>query len=275
MTTRFLFFPYDLFGSGGTGAGAELLADEIREIIEDNERETVATRADCYTPDIEIDEFLFETGQDYQQWPEDGAKLAQEAIEEDFVFWVSGNHLGALPLYQELGRQAQQGRKVLVVQLDAHLDIHHFADCTSELSHGNFVMHCEPRPPLVNVGHRELLLPEDHIADYYQATIPASRLCLEPEDAWKEMASWCSEAEAIYLDLDCDAIDPTFFPAVKQPVPFGLTLHQVLQVIHRCWSDKVKGVMVSEFLPDRDVGDKSLSTLVWLIEHLLLLRYEK
>jgi len=38
-------FPFDLFGSAGAAAGAELLADELREILADNRRETVTTRA--------------------------------------------------------------------------------------------------------------------------------------------------------------------------------------------------------------------------------------
>ncbi len=44
MTTRAIFFPFDLFGSPGTRAGAELLADAFEEMLADNRRERVATR---------------------------------------------------------------------------------------------------------------------------------------------------------------------------------------------------------------------------------------
>src|SRR5579872_3023649 len=52
VKTSVVFFPFDLFGSGGTAAGVQLLADELREMIADNRRETVATRARCYTDQL-------------------------------------------------------------------------------------------------------------------------------------------------------------------------------------------------------------------------------
>jgi hypothetical protein len=37
----------------------------------------------------------------------------------------------------------------------------------------------------------------------------------------------------------------------------------------------VAGVLLSEFDPSRDRDDRSLALAVWLLEYLLLLRYEK
>ncbi len=54
MKSRFIFFPFDLFGSSGTGAGVSLLADELREILADNRRERVPTRARCYKENRDI-----------------------------------------------------------------------------------------------------------------------------------------------------------------------------------------------------------------------------
>ena len=79
----------------------------------------------------------------------------------------------------------------------------------------------------------------------------------------------------VFLDLDCDVFDPAFFPAVTQPVPFGLGPAQVLRVLDAVWSERVVGLAVSEFDPGRDRNDMSLAALMWLIEHLLLRRYEK
>src|SRR4029078_2326046 len=94
----------------------------------------------------------------------------------DFLIWVAGNHLGALPVYDELaGRARSPAEAPLVVQFDAHLDVHHFADCSPELPPGNFLLRCAgPLPRLVNVGHRELLLPEDYVSRFYRAAFPAS-----------------------------------------------------------------------------------------------------
>src|SRR5262249_33321719 len=132
MKTSAIFFPFDLFGGGGTAAGVNLLADELREVLADNRRETVATRARSYTPHVRPREFAVATLPAYAAWRRRGRQAVRQVIGRgDFLLWVTGNHLGALPVYDEL---AGAGGGALVVQLDAHLDIHHFRDCTPEPS---------------------------------------------------------------------------------------------------------------------------------------------
>ena len=78
----------------------------------------------------------------------------------------------------------------------------------------------------------------------------------------------------MFVDIDCDVFDPAYFPAVTQPVPFGLTPPQVLGVLETIPPAKLAGVFVSEFDPSRDQNDRSLAIIAWLLEHLLLKRYE-
>ena len=157
VTTRAIFFPFDLFGSPGTKAGAELLADALQEMLADNKRERIATRARAYANKVRFEEYTFETLADYQDWRGQArSRIRQVCKQDEFLLWVTGNHLGALPIYDELPRNT------LVVQLDAHLDIYNLSDCTTELSHGNFLLHADrPLPRIVNLGHRELLLRPD------------------------------------------------------------------------------------------------------------------
>jgi agmatinase len=61
---------------------------------------------------------------------------------------------------------------------------------------------------------------------------------------------------------------------VAHPLPFGLSPQLVLRLVEAAWSERVVGVALSEFDPARDRQDQSLSTLVWLLEYLLLKRYE-
>src|SRR5262249_6896583 len=147
MKTSAIFFPFDLFGSGGCAAGVNLLADELREMLADNRRESVPTRARAYTEHIKMREVSFATTDAYAAWRKQGRQLARQALRQgDFLLWITGNHLGALPVYDELAGRSE----TLVVQLDAHLDIHHFRDCAETLSHGNFLLHVEGTlPPLV------------------------------------------------------------------------------------------------------------------------------
>jgi arginase family enzyme len=273
MKTTAILFPFDLFGSAGAGAGAKLLADELREILADNRRERVPTRACAYADRVQLRAVAFETLAAYQDWRDRGRRLARQALRRgDFLLWLAGNHLGALPVYEEL---AALGPDTLVIQLDGHLDIHHFADCTKELSHGNFLLHGNgPMPAVINVGHRELLLPPEYVRQYYRETFAADTLAIDAEPALLQLRAASRSASRVFLDVDCDVFDPAFFPAVAQPMPFGLSPQQVLRILDAAWSERVVGVGVSEFDPGRDRNDQSLATLVWLLEYLLLRRYE-
>jgi arginase family enzyme len=271
MDTQAVFFPFDLFGSGGAAAGAALLADELREVLADNRREQVATRADVYTRHVRIREFAFDTLAKYQSWRATGRRAVRRVLDRgDFLLWVAGNHLGVLPVYDELASRDD----VLVVQLDAHLDIHHFHDCTAELSHGNFLLHCAgPLPPLINAGHRDLLLTPEHVARSYRQTFAAAELAVDAAPAVDAIRQAAAAAQRVFLDIDWDVFDSAYFPAVAQPVPFGLAPPAVLRLIDAAWGPNLAGVMLSEFDPGRDRNDQSLAIAVWLLEYVLLRRH--
>lgn len=272
MKSSFVIFPFDLFGSGGTAAGAALLADELREILADNRRETVPTRAQAYSERVRLREFSFETLDALTEWRQRGRQAVRQVLRfGDFLFWIGGNHLGALPVYDELAGD----ETTLFVQFDAHLDIHHFRDCTTELSHGNFLLHCEKTlPPLINLGHRDLLLMPDYIGKYFRHAFSAAELVVDPQPALTFLRQASREAKRIILDVDCDVFDPTYFPAVGQPVPFGLSPALLLRLVDAIWSPNVAGVLLSEFDPGRDREDRSLAMLMWLLEYLLLRQHE-
>lgn len=273
MTTTAVFFPFDLFGSGGTAAGALLLADAVREMLADNRREKVPTRARAYTGQVRLREKHFETLADYQRWRETGRREVQRVLERgDMLLWIAGNHLGVLPVYDEL---STRGSDVLVVQFDAHLDVFNLSDCTEELSHGNFLMHCAgPLPPLVNLGQRELLLPAEHVGRYYRSTWPADQIHRDPDAVFGEATRLARSATSVFIDLDCDVFDPAYFPGLEHPQPLGLSPAQVLRFITTVPPEKVIGMALSEFAPARDERDRSLATLLWLVEWLLLRKYE-
>lgn len=273
MQTAVIIFPFDLFGSPGTASGAQLLADELQEIMADNERERVATRARAYANKLRLHEFTFERIDDYRNWRADGRRAASQALDEDgSLLWIAGNHLGVLPIYDELGAKPVS---TLVVQFDAHLDIHHFSDCTSELSNGNFLRHAaNPLPRIVNVGHRELLLRPEEMHEFYTDVFAADALAIEPEPALRYLGKASRVAERVFIDIDCDVFDSAFFPAAAQSMPFGLSPSLLLRFLDAVWSPRVVGMAISEFDPARDENDRSLATLVWLIEYLLLKTHE-
>lgn len=269
--TTAVFLPFDLFGSAGTGAGTLLLADALEEMLADNQRERLPTRARAYQGKVRTREFTFETLDDYRGWHKEARKHARQILAAgDFLLWFTGNHLGVLPVYEELGAEG-----TLVVQFDAHLDIYHLSDCTTEPSHGNFLLHADGElPRLVGLGHRELLLPDEHVKKYYHATFPAAHLAIDPEPAVKQLRQLVGKARRVFIDIDCDVFDPAYFPAVSHALPFGISTSIFLKLLEAAWSPRVVGVAISEFDPGRDRDEQSLQTLVWLMEYLLLKRYE-
>jgi agmatinase len=271
--TSAVFFPFDLFGGGGCGAGAQLLADAFQEMLADNRREKIATRARAYAGKVRFQEFSFDKLADYQDWRRQARQAVRQAFDQDdFLLWIAGNHLGVLPVYEELGRRKQP---TLVVQFDAHLDIYNLTDCTSELSHGNFLLHAETSlPDMINIGHRELLLRPEYIGERYRHCISASELAIDPERGLDAVRVACAGAKQVFIDLDCDVFDSALFPAQAHPVPFGLAPHFLLRLLDAAWSERVVGLAVSEFDPARDHLDRGLTTLMWLIEYVLLRRYE-
>ncbi|OAI54833.1 hypothetical protein AYO44_03155 [Planctomycetaceae bacterium SCGC AG-212-F19] len=274
MKTTAIVFPFDLFGSAGAGAGAKLLGDAFAEMLADNRQEKRATRALAYQPHVRLRELAFDQLAEYQEWRPRGRQSVQRAWQRgDFLFWITGNHLGALPVYDELSREAET---TLVVQLDAHLDIYNLGDCTTELSHGNWLLHsAKPLPRIINLGHRELLLTPDYVTDFYHAHHAAADLAVNPEPALRQLRQAVRSAKRVFIDIDCDCFDPAYFPAVSHPLPFGITPPLLLRILDAAWSDRVCGVALSEFDPGRDRNDQSLMTLVWLVEYLLLKRYER
>ena len=170
MPSRAVVFPFDQFGHAGTGAGALLLGDVLREAVADADEETEPVRPQAYTGDLEIIEFDFATVKELTNWRATGRAAARDGLKSgDFTLWLAGNHLGVLPVYDELGAND------LVVQLDAHLDCYDLAGTLDTLSHGNFLRDIKsPRPQIVVLGHRDLFLPPGRVAKWIDAAVPAA-----------------------------------------------------------------------------------------------------
>lgn len=266
MRSTIAVFPFDQFGGAGTGAGAQLLGDAVREILDDTDEETRPCRADCLRGMVEVREFAFDTMAKLADWRKTGRQAARKALKAgEFLVWLGGNHLSVLPALEELGRDT------LVVQFDAHLDVYSFHDNTTELSHGNYLTHFEsPRPRLVNVGHRDLFLTPGEIAETFEVVHSAEQVALDVETVLSALRAKAKSAKRVWIDLDCDAFDPTAMPAVQHPLPFGLLTGVFLKLLDAVWSEKVVGLSVSEFDPGRDIRDAGLNLLGWFLEWVLL-----
>lgn len=262
-------FPFDNFGHAGTGAGAVLLGDVLREAIDDSAAETEPVRPHCYADSLDIEEFAFDTPAELTKWRTAGRRAVKERLaDRTFTLWLAGNHLGVLPVLDELGRDD------VVIQLDAHLDCYDLSDTTDTLSHGNYLRHVAgTRPRVVVVGHRDLFLPPERVREWVADAIPAEDVATDFPVVLSRIRTHVAGAKRVWLDLDVDALDPAFAPAVHAPLPFGLTPHQLWAVVDAVGTAKLVGLSVSEFDPGRDVRDATLQLLAWLLERVLLRRH--
>ena len=235
-------------------------------MLSDAKRETQAARSHAFRDQLRIKEFAFETLAQCEAWRKTGRQAIRSAFKADErVLWLAGNHLAVLPAYEELGPDA------LVIQFDAHLDIYNLADCTTELSHGNFLLHADgPLPAIINVGSRDLFINQEHAQAHFREILSAEKTMLDPDRVDKRLNNLARKAARIWIDIDCDVFDPAFFPAVQHPQPMGLSPSFTLSLLSTLDWKKVLGVSISEFDPGRDRNDQSLLTLVWLMEWCLL-----
>jgi arginase family enzyme len=259
-------FPFDQFGGAGTSHGAMALADIVREIRRDSQQEHQPCRTQSLRGRLHIHEVAFTQPRSLRHWRERGRRWFRQTLQRyPFILWLGGNHLSILPVLEQLPPQT------LILQFDAHLDIHHFDDTLDTLSHGNYWRFLpEPRPPVLHLGHRDLYVLPEETRRFFTAVYSAIDIATRLPEVTAELHRHVLQASRVWIDIDVDVFDPSVCPAVQQPLPFGLTTTTFWSLWQAAWSDKVLGVSVSEFDPGRDVRDQSLHMLGWFIEHLLL-----
>jgi agmatinase len=268
MKLAAVVFPFDTYGSGGSGEGATLLADILHEAIADANSEDVESRISAYTQHLEIVEAEFHEPKDLAQWAKTGHELADTAISEnDFTLWLSGNHLGVLPVIKCLKKTD------LVIQLDAHFDCYNLPSTHDSLSHGNWLRGLSSkRPKFAHLFSRDLFLPVTEVQKHIDFIATADECMTNWRNLYSQLSGLTDHANRVWLDIDVDAFDPAFAPAVGHRQPFGMTPQQLLEIVALIPATKLIGCSISEFIPAKDRDDSTLNLLGWFVEWLLLRR---
>ena len=90
-----------------------------------------------------------------------------------------------------------------------------------------------------------------------------------------EVRTWDGSVPAlsdnVYLSIDVDGLDPAFAPGVSHHEPGGLTMRQVLDIIHAVAGQDVHviGADVVEINPERDIHDMTAMVGAKLVRELL------
>jgi agmatinase len=72
----------------------------------------------------------------------------------------------------------------------------------------------------------------------------------------------------VYVSLDLDALDPAFAPGVSHPEPGGLSVRELVSLLHRLGGVEVVGADVVEYNPRLDLRDLTARVAAKLIKEL-------
>ena len=151
-----------------------------------------------------------------------------------------------------------------VVWIDAHADLNTPESSPSGLAHGMPLRMIlgEGDPELVPsttlapdrvalLGTRSIDPPEREFIETYGVPLLSSRqLQEEPRSLAGLIESWLPAGVPLYVHLDLDVLDPGVWPAVALPVPDGLDVSHVVEVIEALRDrGDVVGVGITEYVP--------------------------
>jgi len=155
-----------------------------------------------------------------------------------------GDHSITYPIIKSL---AKHYNNITILHFDAHPDLYDIL-LGNRLSHAcpfARIMESNLANHLIQVGIRTLNKHQREQAERFNVEI-------------HEMTHWKGPEQIklkgpVYLSIDMDALDPAFAPGVSHHEPGGLSVRQLLDVIHRI-DVPIIGADIVEYNPLRDIN---------------------
>lgn len=166
-----------------------------------------------------------------------------------FVIALGGEHsISSAPVLAWAERLAAQGRRLSVLQFDAHTDLRQEYE-GSPYSHAAVMHRSQEKVDVVAVGIRamdraemDLVRRSEHLHVFLADDIHAG-------DAWMDRVLEVLGPD-VYLTFDVDAFDPSLVPGTGTPEPGGLTWYPVLKLLRRVFRERtVHAADVVELAP--------------------------
>ena len=173
------------------------------------------------------------------------ANAAREAKTAGAVpIFLGGDHMVSFPIVAGL---AEEYGAVNILHFDAHPDL--YQDFGGDpLSHASPFARIKERgfaPRLVQVGIRTLNRHCREQVEMYGVEVVEMRDFLADKVPIPEAP--------LYISIDMDALDPAYAPGVSHHEPGGLSVRDVLSVLHRV-PGLIVGADVVEYNPTRDIN---------------------
>jgi len=158
---------------------------------------------------------------------------------------LGGDHSITYPIIRSF---ATVHKAMTVLQFDAHPDLYDTFDGKRFSNASPFARIMEEKLAhrLIQVGIRAMNTPQRQ---------QARRFGVETMEMNNQGVPAELQLNApVYVSIDIDVLDPAFAPGVSHPEPGGLSIRQVIDLIHRI-RVPIVGADIVEYNPDRDLGD--------------------
>jgi agmatinase len=174
--------------------------------------------------------------------------LLDEARDK-FVIMLGGEHsVSSAPVLAWTDRLAKQGKRLSVLQFDAHTDLRPEYE-GSPYSHASVMHRVHDKVELVAVGIRAITADEMQLVRRSENIHVFLADNIHADDAWMDdvMARLGPD---VYISFDVDAFDPSLVPSTGTPEPGGMQWYPVMKLLRRVFAEKtVHAVDVVELAP--------------------------
>lgn len=250
-----VLFPFSL-GSLGKNSGTELAPELIAKKISAEKTFEVAV------------------------WPSDyeksqgnlyiaSASALSELKKEEKCLFLGGDHSMSYAAFRAFAKRF--GKKSRLVLIDAHLDLMPFAPQSQ--SHEDWLRKLVEEkilPPknIFILGVRRTWKAEREYAKNKKIKFAAAKEVHNNLDAvLAALKKFCSEAGALYLSIDIDAIDPSIAPATAYREKNGLTLWQAEKIIRVLGAGgKLRAIDLVEANPKMKGWKKTLGSALQILK---------
>ncbi len=175
---------------------------------------------------------------------------------------IGGDHFVTYPI---VAAMAERFEDITIVHVDAHPDLYDELD-------GDKYSHACPFARIMEANHASRLIQFGIRTATQHQREQVERFGVEMH----EVRSWDGSIPKlngpVYLSIDVDGLDPAFAPGVSHHEPGGLSMRQVLGIIHDVAQQSgvhVIGADVVEVNPERDIHDMTAMVGAKLVRELL------
>lgn len=242
--------PYEATTSfgGGTGGGPGAIVEASRYIeLYDQELDSepadigIATLPSLMLTGAGPEQALGELRQAYD--------ALLDAGPDKFVVLLGGEHsLSSAPILAWADRLQRDGRRLSVLQIDAHTDLRPEYE-GSPYSHASVMARVRDRVEIAAVGIRAITTEEMQLVRRSENIHVFLADDIHSGDAWMDDVL-SRLGDDVYITFDVDGLDPTLVPSTGTPEPGGLQWYPVLKLLRRVFAERrVHGVDVVELAP--------------------------